>query len=728
MSHQQSLQIRCDKRSPCSNCRSANIACRSTGEGQKPHEPRRQRRLTFIFSEKKVDLIEQRLGGMEQALRELLATSRLQKTPSTTKLHRTPQIQPKRNTRQQPAAQNDPADSKGPNYRSNAAIEQHDSTSDFEGGSSLAAHSVYARQFLESAVSHGTPEMFSSPKISEALASLKQIVDMQNRPRDRDAQTGSGSNAGSRLGVRCDIRDLEMPPLPVVLDIIRTMKENPPSFFSGWIPFLTIDYFIEKCQEVYFATDDYTESAYIITTLCLYSILIEYQYLGHGQISNDDYLHYIQLCKNNVEAALANLNVLMPSTYDSIVALTLGAFHGIEISKPSVGWTLATAAIHMSQTLGYHRLSSMEHEPELVQHNKQSLFWSIHAILNILSLRLGRGSIVDDHDITIPSPMDCMKDIHPWGYICALWTKQAAIQNQIYTQLYSPAALNRPERERVSYARQLAAEMRSEVIEPFNAIVAKGSNFSEIDQVYIRSDEVSRYATLTLIYRAIPVPAGSDPNLTFIPECIESARAALEVHHMYMTDLRESDETMRISYLHWAIFLSPFIPFIVIFCHVIATSDQKDLSRLENFIASLRPLCHLSQSVDRLHSLCSVLGTVAQLYVEAKSRGQAGEDQSLASVGQEFDVYLSALGLAPGNQVPNGPVCYQTDIPPMQMNLADPSQQGLPFSTPALQPPAQGSMSLAEMTQAARLGNWFSGNQHMMGLLEEDIFQFMPNS
>jgi len=126
--------------------------------------------------------------------------------------------------------------------------------------------------------------------------------------------------------------------------------------------------------------------------------------------------------------------------------------------------------------------------------------------------------------------------------------------------------------------------------------------------------------------------------------------------------------------------------------------------------------------------LCSVLGTVARLYVEAKSRGQAGEDQSLASVGQEFDVYLSALGLAPGNQVPNGPVYYQTDIPPMHMNLADPSQQSLPFTTSALQPQAQGSMSLAEMTQAARLGNWFSGNQHMMGLLEEDIFQFMPNS
>lgn len=37
-------------------------------------------------------------------------------------------------------------------------------------------------------------------------------------------------------------------------------------------------------------------------------------------------------------------------------------------------------------------------------------------------------------------------------------------------------------------------------------------------------------------------------------------------------------------------------------------------------------------------------------------------------------------------------------------------------------------MSVAEMSQAAQLGNWFSGNQHMLGLLEEDIFQFMPNT
>lgn len=110
----------------------------------------------------------------------------------------------------------------------------------------------------------------------------------------------------------------------------------------------------------------------------------------------------------------------------------------------------------------------MEHEPEIVQHKRQSLFWSVYTILNVLSLRLGRGSVVQDYDITIPSPLDSMRRAQPWGPVCALWNKQAAIQNQIYTLLYSPAALNRPERERVSHARRLAEEMHSGVIEPFN--------------------------------------------------------------------------------------------------------------------------------------------------------------------------------------------------------------------------------------------------------------------
>ncbi|KAJ5099699.1 transcriptional regulator family: Fungal Specific TF [Penicillium argentinense] len=725
-------KIRCDKRSPCSNCRSSNIVCRSTGEGQKPHEPRRRVLISSQY-EKKVDLIEERLGGMEQALRELLATSRQQAGPPTTKLHRSSQALPRRNPPLQPAAKNDPSNPREPSYRSNAAIEQHDSNSGFEGGSSLSAHSAYAREFLESAVSHGTPEMLSSPKISEALSSLKQIVEMQNKKREADINKGPAYRHDSRLGMRCDIRDLEMPPLPVVLSIIREAKENPPSSFSGWIPFFTIDYFIEKCQEVYFCTDySYSDTTFIITNFGLYSIFIEYHIIAKEQATRDEYQHYMHLCKENLETALANLNILMPANFDSVAALALGSLHGIEISKPSVGWTLASMAIHMCQTLGYHRLSSMEHESEEVKQKRQSLFWTVYTLLNILSLRLGRGTVIQDYDIALPSPTESIANSGPWATVCGLWAKQSMIQVQVYTMLYSPAALNRSESERVSHARRLAAEMQTSVVEPFDCILSSGERrLSDVDLIYLQSDKVSRMATLTLIYRAIP--AGPNSTTTFIPECIESARAALEIHQTCVSSLKETSEMIRISYMHWAVFLSPFVPFIVIFCHVIVTSDQKDLTRLEDFIASLRPLCPFSQSVDRLHSLCSVLGTVARLYVEAKSRTQTGEDQTLASVGEEFDVYLSALGLAPGNMapgnmVPNGQTYLQPDVPPMQMGVSEPPLGTPGFSAPTPQPQPQEGMSMAEMSQATQLGNWFSGNQYMMGLLEEDMFHFNPNA
>jgi hypothetical protein len=70
-------------------------------------------------------------------------------------------------------------------------------------------------------------------------------------------------------------------------------------------------------------------------------------------------------------------------------------------------------------------------------------------------------------------------------------------------------------------------------------------------------------------------------------------------------------------------------------------------------------------------------------------------------VGQEFDTYLSALGLAPASGVGGS-----------RWNTAP-------------------SDSLAENGMAGgmpqtQLGSWFSGNQHMMGLLEEDMLLWDP--
>jgi hypothetical protein len=130
---------------------------------------------------------------------------------------------PQNSTPSQSTAQNS-GKSKLPLYTPNPTLEQHDASSGFEGSSSLAAHGAYASAFLESAVSKSSPQVLSSPKINAALSSLKQIVEIQNQRREGDMQGGQAPTKRARLGVRRDIRDLEMPPLPLVLGMLRKIK------------------------------------------------------------------------------------------------------------------------------------------------------------------------------------------------------------------------------------------------------------------------------------------------------------------------------------------------------------------------------------------------------------------------------------------------------------------------------------------------------------------------
>lgn len=85
-----------------------------------------------------------------------------------------------------------------------------------------------------------------------------------------------------------------------------------------------MEYFISRCQEVYFATEDYSDATFIIANFGLYCIFVEYGFCEKEPATRDEYQRYVQVCKDNLEAALANLNILMPVTMDSVVALAVG--------------------------------------------------------------------------------------------------------------------------------------------------------------------------------------------------------------------------------------------------------------------------------------------------------------------------------------------------------------------------------------------------------------------
>lgn len=330
--------------------------------------------------------------------------------------------------------------------------------------------------------------------------------------------------------------------------------------------------------------------------------------------------------------------------------------------------------------------------------DKSLLFWCTYMLDKALSLRLGRASVLQDYDISLPHVTPDAKAAYPGKEVLTLWIQHARVLGRIYERLYSPGALRQPEGVRTEQVSLLATEQQRLMAETV-ALLREFENATGGEErmfaLTLKSDEVSFLASLALTYRALP-PNGPRSR-TFAGECIDAARASIACH-LEATALMD-EQSLKIVYIHWTILYAPFIPFIVIFCLVIETSDVGDLARLADFVRSLEAVCEVSSSVRKLHQLCQVLYNVAALYVEAKAA-------EAVSAGHEFDAYLSQLGFMP---VDEGAVGAGGAM--IGLQTADMEGGG-------------DGMQMRAAAQANQLEDWFSGKNYMMGLLEEDLSGF----
>lgn len=118
---------------------------------------------------------------------------------------------------------------------------------------------------------------------------------------------------------------------------------------------------------------------------------------------------------------------------------------------------------------------------------------------------------------------------------------------------------------------------------------------------------------------------------------------------------------------------------------------------LYEFTSTLSPARFASETAEKLWRLCSVMYSIAALYVEAKSKQQ--EDQAMIPIGDEFDMYLNQLGFMPMEDQPM---------------LTQAASENGEFMTDNL--------------QAVQMFDWFSGSRNLMGLLDQDLSQFSSQS
>ncbi|KAK5656588.1 hypothetical protein OQA88_4567 [Cercophora sp. LCS_1] len=667
--------------------------------GQRPKEAR-QRVLISTQYERKIDHFEGRLANIENMIREL-TLSLTNREPSSSASGADPfAITPAQTARATPASMS----SEG------AGVDDGDDRNDdgdapvaFEGDSSMTAQTAFASEFLQEAVGR-SPFGELNPDMETALQSLQQIVGMQNRQKADDARFEN-----ARPLPKGGFRELPMPPLAFVVSLIREMKgeyhheTEPRSFSLIWINAAAPAVFGDLVRLVYFPTEDYNIATFAAVNTGLYFLMTEKLWDAQGP-KRDEISRHLQTVRQNIETALVNLPLLLPPRRESVMALVLGSTYAVEWSKYTLAWRFNTAAIALCQMMGLHRQpTSPEQAADPAVQADQAAFWFCYAYDKTFSLRFGRNSMVQDDDITIARTLGPSIIVNPlWRPLFDHWVMHAEFAGKVYERLYTPVALTRPPEQRAEIARTLIAkleELKQKMTRDRESMGIRGpTRPSEIDtepnpfsiQMSVYTDDVLLFSATCLVYRALPNNTGSPGTL--YPGCVEAARMAFERHFECIR--LAGDNIIKSGYINWTILYVPFVPVIVLFCNVIETSDLEDLQRLINFTDSLQPVCEVSKATEKFYRVCRVLCNVARVYIETKVK--QSEDATI--VGNDIDMYLSQLGFIP-QQLVHG-------------HSANPG--------------AEFDGGLSDFNQASQLGNWFSGNRHIMNLVEGDLTDFSP--
>lgn len=63
------------------------------------------------------------------------------------------------------------------------------------------------------------------------------------------------------------------------------------------------------------------------------------------------------------------------------------------------------------------------------------LFWHTYTLDKDLAMRIGRPSIIQDWDITLPRKVDSTMVEDPWGPILTVWIREAELHHRVYEHL-----------------------------------------------------------------------------------------------------------------------------------------------------------------------------------------------------------------------------------------------------------------------------------------------------
>ncbi|KAH7271718.1 fungal-specific transcription factor domain-containing protein [Fusarium solani] len=622
----------------------------------------------------------------------------------------------------------------------------YSSKPEYEGESSLFAHAVFATKFLQNSVRNNSSSEVAL-EMTSVLNALRGVIDAQKQ--ESDTVENLYPNA-LPLPPGTSLRKLPMPSTEKAMACLRiaqgrfalenksqatdTSKDSTPIQILWLMDLQTIPefttHFIKVCSP-----GPVTEADLIIFYLGLYWLFCECTNVVEDESLKKEYTAQSIICRDSLETVLSRLPFHMPATLEHVLALCMASLYCVQRCKPSAAWNFICAASNLSQSLGLHSSVMLDQETTESKNQKTRLFWCIYTTEKMLALRIGRSSTIRENDITVPSmtPEVLNNPFFSHSFFSQafpIWIGMSTLQGRVYDEIYSPASLAQPASVRTARARALADETKRLMAVEDDLQIKCEDQVSRklgtvLSQLCFRSERVTSLSMLTLIYRSIPPdkPGGS----VFCDECIATARQAVKEHEKCVEIFTSTEKQSNyfLLYINWTLLQSPFIPFIVLFCHMIETSDPSDLPCLRDLVHTLETVTEPSQYslCQKQLSMFKALYDVAVKYFNI--RAAATPEAMLDTRGTGSAGYCT-----PNPKLPS-------PVPQMgasNQNVANLSGM-LPFSSSG-QPvdAAQGQMPMYDsrtnqfepgefdmgIDQPSReLATWFYANHDMMRMLED---------
>ncbi|PLB52931.1 hypothetical protein P170DRAFT_472817 [Aspergillus steynii IBT 23096] len=480
----------------------------------------------------------------------------------------------------------------------------------YRGDSSFNAHVQRVTEALRDAAAN--LDFSLTDQSASTTMSATQLI--QEAAGGEKTTHSEGSINSSSFKVQYpELEGRSLPPLAPVLKLLRLMQTEKQRFFID-VPVIDEAEFVELCQRVYFAIDDYSLSTWATVNTGLYYLFLalgEHERSQVGMTVNDVQT-YSQLLSANLEAAIQSLRLCHEPSMEGCQALALLTAFCMKSGRSALAWSLIAAASRMCIDLGWHRLPRQPKGPELSK--KRRIFWWVYVIDKGMAFTFGRTPSIHQYDIATERTSFPLDIPGPPGYLYGGFVEFAVIVGDMHIQLFSAYAQRTSPQKRAENARAFATrliQVNNDLKKTLRDEPPADARFQDASVLF----DIIMHCLVTIVYRIIPCDESNSHPLQCHVGCIEAARQALSTIVQASQTLGQRNPVGWSMFLNLLFSLVPFACFVVLAGNTVAFSSTEDLALLFSAVCAIEPIASGSPSGKKLYDVCKLFYQFASFSV-----------------------------------------------------------------------------------------------------------------